>query len=160
MEGTLQRYLQEPDEFRQVVHAAMTGDKSVMPAVREILNAAPEWAQELGNLSQQTENKLINTLVGTNLFQREATKRELESHKQKLAEPSYVETLLLEQITLDWLMLQCARKRAQERLDAHSDKLLTGAHRRLLASTKCLEQIRRLAPPVRINIAENQVNMN
>jgi hypothetical protein len=159
MTTQIQHYFEHPEEFQTVLKAAMEGDKSVLPEVQAILDAVPEWAAELGNLVSQTENKLLDIGVGNDLFKREATKRDLDMRRQRLAEPTYVEELLEEQIVLDLYMLQRARERALERQDPHSDKLLTGAHKRFLASVICLEQIRKLAPPVRINIAENQVNM-
>ena len=159
MTTDIQKYLHNPAAFQEVVQAAMQGDRTVLPEVRSILDAVPDLAKEFGDLTKQTETQLLDVHCGTNLLQKEATRRELEGRKQRLADSFYVEQLLMEQIALDWLLLNCARKRAQERLDVHSDKLLSGAHKRFLASVKCLEQIRRLAPPVRINIAENQINM-
>ena len=159
MTTQIQHYFEHPEDFQTVVQLAMSGDKSVLPEVKAILDAVPEWSAELGNLVSQTETKLLDVGVETDLFKREATRRDLDLRRQRLSEPSYVEELLQEQITLDLYMLQRARERALERNDQHSDKLLTGAHKRFLASVKCLEQIRKLAPPVRINIAENQVNM-
>jgi hypothetical protein len=159
MTTQIQHYFEHPEDFQTVLKAAMEGDKSVLPQVKAILDAVPEWADELGNLVSQTENKLLDIGTGNDLFKREATKRDLDSRRQRLAEPTYVEELLTEQIILDLLMLQRARERAAERNDQHSDKLLSGAHKRFLSSVKCLEQIRKLAPPVRINIAENQVNV-
>ena len=159
MTTQIQHYFEHPEDFQTVLKSAMEGDKSVLPEVQAILDAVPQWSEELGNLVTQTENKLLDIGVGNDLFKREATKRDLDMRRQRLAEPSYIEELLQEQIVLDLYMLQCARERALERKDQHSDKLLSGAHKRFLASVKCLEQIRKLAPPVRINIAENQVNM-
>jgi hypothetical protein len=159
MTTQIQHYFDHPEEIETVLKAAMEGDKSVMPEVKAILEAVPQWAEELGNLVSQTENKLLDMGTGNNLLKREATKRDLDLRRQRLAEPPYVEALLQEQIVLDLYMLQRARERALERNDPHTDKLLTGAHKRFLASVKCLEQIRKLAPSVRINIAENQINV-
>jgi hypothetical protein len=155
----IQHYFDHPEDFQAVIKAAMEGDKSVMTEVKAILDALPQWAEELGNLVSQTENKVLDIATGNNLLKREATKRDLDVRRQRLSEPSYVEKLLQEQIVLDLYMLQRTRERALDRNDQHSDKLLTGAHKRFLASVKCLEQIRKLVPPVRINIAENQINM-
>lgn len=159
IETTIQQYIQNPEAFQQVVQSATEGDKSVLPEVKAILDAVPEWSEELGNLVSQTENKLLDIGAGNNLFKREATRRDLDLRRQRLSEPSYVEELLQEQIALDFCMLQRARERAVERGDQPSDKMLTGAHKRFLASVKCLEQIRRLAPPVKIQIAQNQLNV-
>jgi len=160
MTTQIQHSLDRPEEIETVLKSAMEGDKSVMPQIKAILDAVPQWAEELGNLVSQTEKKLLDMGTGNNLLKREATKRDLDLRRQRLVEPSYVEELLQEQIILDLYMLQRARERALERNDPPSDKLLTGAHKRFLASVKCLEQIRKLAPPVRINIAENQINVS
>lgn len=161
MDYTLQTYLEHPDEFHTLVKAAVSGDRTVLPQVRALLNTVPAWSTEMGDLLQQTENSLLNMSVGQNLFQREAVKRDLDEHARRLTEePSYVETLLIRQIRLDLLMLHTAQQRAQERRDLHSDKLLSSAHRRFLMSVKCLEQLRKLSPALHINIDENQINVS
>jgi hypothetical protein len=99
--------------------------------------------------------------VGQNLLKREAITRDLDTHEQRLREePSYVEDLLIQQIRLDLLMLSTAQKRAVERRDVHSDKLLTNAHKRFLAAIKTLDQLRKLSPSIRVQIAQNQVNLS
>src|SRR2546426_767144 len=151
MEHTLQTYLENPEAFHTIVKAAMVGDTTVLQEVRAILNAVPEWSEEIGDLLQQTENTLLDIAVGPNLLKREAVKRNLDEHTRRLTEePSYIEELLIRQIRLDLLMLHAAQQRAHERRDVHSDKLLNGAHRRFLASVKCLEQLRKFAPSIRI----------
>ena len=161
MEHTLQTYLQNPETFHALVQAAVAGDSTVLPQVRALLDTVPEWGDELGNLLQQTENNLLDMSYGKNLLKQEAIKRDLDEHARRLTEePSYVEELLIKQIRLDLLMLHTAQQRAQERRDLHSDKLLNSAHRRFLASLKSLEQLRKLAPSIRIQVAQNQVNMS
>ena len=157
----LNHYLQRPEEFHQLVQAAVSGDSTVLPQVRALLDTVPEWSDELGDLMRQAENNLLDMSVGKNLFQREAVKRDLDEHTRRLTEePSYVEELLIKQIRLDLLMLHTAQQRAQERRDLHSDKLLNSAHRRFLASLKSLEQLRKLSPSIRIQVAQNQINMS
>ena len=161
MEHTLQTYLENPEAFHTLVKAAMVGDTTVLQEVRAILNAVPEWSEEIGDLLQQTENNLLDMSYGKNLLKQEAIKRDLDEHARRLTEePSYVEELLIRQIRLDLLLLHTTQQRAQERRDVHSDKLLTSAHRRFLASLKSLEQLRKLSPAIRIQIAENQINMS
>jgi len=161
MDYTLQTYIQNPETFHTLVKAAVSGDRTVLPEVRALLDTVPEWGDELGNLLQQTENTLLDMSIGKNLLRREAITRDLDEHARRLTEePSYVEALLIRQIRLDLLMLHTAQQRAQERRDIHSDKLLNSAHRRFLASLKSLEQMRKLAPAIRIQIAENQINMS
>src|SRR5438128_3948521 len=86
MEETLQHYLQHPKEFHTLVQAAVAGDTTVLPEVRAILDTVPEWSAELGNLLKQTENTLLDRAVGQNLFQREAIKRDLDTHELRLTE--------------------------------------------------------------------------
>jgi len=161
MENTLQRYLQNPEDFHQFIQAAVAGDRTVLPEVRALLDAVPEWSEALGDLLQQTENHVLDMSVGTNLLKREAIQRGLDEQEKRLREePGHVEGLLIKQLRLDLLMLYAAQQRAQERRDVHSDKLLNGAHRRFLASVKCLEQLRKLSPSIRIQVAQNQINMS
>src|SRR5439155_5077307 len=161
MEHTLQTYFQNPETFHTLVQAAVAGDSAVLPQVRALLDAVPEWSEELGDLLQQTETTLLDMSIGKNLLKREAVKRDLDEHARRLTEePSYVEALLIRQIRLDLLMLHTAQQRAQERRDLHSDKLLNSAHRRFLSSLKSLEQMRKLAPSIRVQIAKNQINVS
>jgi hypothetical protein len=160
MDHLVQIYLQNPDALHALVKAAVAGDTSVLPDINTLLDTLPAWATALGDSRQQLENTLLDLMTGSNLLQREAVKRALDTHEQRLAEePSYVETLLIQQIRLDLLMLHGAQKRALEHRDMQSDKLLSSAHRRLLSSLKSLEQLRKLAPPIRIQVAHNQVNL-
>ena len=157
----LNHYLQHPEEFHSLVQAAVAGDTSILPEVRALLNAVPEWSDHLGNLLQQSEHTLLEMTVGQNLLKREAITRDLDTHEQRLREePSYVEALLIQQIRLDLLMLSTAQQRAVERRDGHSDKLLTSAHKRFLAAIKTLDQLRKLSPSIRVQIAQNQVNLS
>ena len=84
-----------------------------------------------------------------------------DEHTRRLTEElSYVEVLLIRQLRRALLMLHAAHQRAQERRDLHSDTLLTSAHRRFLTSLKTLEQPRKFAPSIRIQVAQNQVNLS
>ena len=161
MDDTLNTYLQNPDAFHSLVQAAVTGDTSTLPEIRSLLATLPELVPALGDLLQQTEERVLDLTVGGNLLKRGAMTRDLDNHARRLAEePSYVETLLIRQIRLDLVVLQATQQRAQERRDAHSDKLLNSAHRRFLGSIKCLEQLRKLSPAIRVQIAQNQINLS
>jgi hypothetical protein len=157
----LNRYLQHPEEIHSLIRAAVAGDTSTLPEVRALLEAVPEWSDHLGNLLQQTENSLLDMTVGDNLLKREAIKHTLDVHEQRLTDdPSYIETLLIQQIRLDLLSLQMIHQRAEQRRDTHTDKLLNSAHKRFLAAIKTLDQLRKLVPKVNLNIATNQINMS
>jgi hypothetical protein len=136
----IQHYLANPEEFHALIRAAVSGDRTVLGEVRALLDAVPQWSEELGNLLQQSENSLLDMNVGTSVLKREAVKRDLDVHEQRLREePSYVEELLIKQLRLDMFMLHTAQQRAVERRDVHSDKLLSSAHKRFLAAVKTLE---------------------
>lgn len=157
----IQHYLANPEEFHHLVQAAVSGDRTVLPQVRALLDSVPQWSDELGNLLQQSENSLLDMTVGQHMLKREAITRDLDTHEQRLREePSYVEALLIQQIRLDLLMLSTTQQRAVERRDVHSDKLLNSAHKRFLAAIKTLDQLRKLVPKVNLNIATNQINMS
>ena len=157
----IQHYLSNPEQFHALIQAAVGGDISKLGEVRALLEAVPTWADHLGNLLQHSEQTLLEMTVGQNLLKREAITRDLDTHEQRLREePSYVEDLLIQQIRLDLLMLSTAQQRAVERRDGHSDKLLTSAHKRFLAAIKTLDQLRKLSPSIRIQLAQNQVNLS
>ena len=157
----IQHYLSNPEQFHALIQAAVSGDRTVLSQVRALLHAAPQWSDELGDLMGQAENTLLDMSVGKNLLQREAIKRDLDTHEQRLAEePSYVETLLIKQIRLDLLSLQMIQQRAEQRRDTHTDKLLNSAHKRFLSSVKTLHQLRVLLPKVNLNFATNQINLS
>src|SRR6266851_8644391 len=108
----IQHYLANPEEFHSLVQAAVAGDTSILPEVRALLEAVPEWSDHLGNLLQQTEHSLLDMTIGASLLKREAAKRDLDVHEQRLREePSYVEELLIKQLRLDMLMLHTAQQR-------------------------------------------------
>jgi hypothetical protein len=161
MTTAMQHYLQHPEAFQRVIQAAMAGDKSVLPEVRAILAEVPAWRKEIGSLVQHTENVLMDAIVGQDLFKREALSQTLWSLKERLAGPEAtpLEELLVERIVMCWLQVHHAEIVAAERLSSQSDKIekrLNGAHRRFLTAVISLAKIRKLAPPVQINIATNQ----
>lgn len=157
----LNHYLQHPDDFHRLVQAAIRGDTSTLPEVRALLDTLPELVPVIGNLLRQTEERVLDLTVGDNLLKREAIQRDLDVHEQRLREePSYVEELLIQQLRLDMLMLYTTQQRALERRDSHSDTLLNSTHRRFLATLKSLEHLRKFAPSIRIQVAQNQINMS
>ena len=92
MDHTLERYLQHPDEFHQFIQAVTSGDKTRLSEVRALLDAVEEWAMQLGDLLQQTENQVLDMSVGPNLSKREAIQRSLGDQEKRLREePGYVE---------------------------------------------------------------------
>src|SRR5262249_51361980 len=84
-----------------------------------------------------------------------------DAHTRRLPEaPSYVEVLRIRQLRLDLLRLHAAHQRAQERRDLHSDTPLTDAHGRFVTSPQTLEHPSTFVPPMRIQVAKNEVNLS
>jgi hypothetical protein len=157
----LNHYLQHPDEFSALIKSAEKGDFSVRQEIRALLDTVPALVPALGDILQQSEQKILDMTLGPNILHREAIKRDLDTHEQRLVEePTYVETLLIRQIRLDLLSLQMIQQRAEQRRDIHTDKLLNSAHKRFLAAIKTLDQLRKLSPNTRVQIAQNQVNLS
>src|SRR5712691_9297457 len=86
MEHTFQTYIQNPEDFHTLVKAAVAGDRTVLPEVRALLDAVPQWSEALGDLLQQTENHVLDMSVGTNLLKREAIQRGLDDQEKRLRE--------------------------------------------------------------------------
>ena len=101
------------------------------------------------------------------MFAQEAMPRNLKAMKREIAgeNPSPLERLLVERITVCWLELQYFQTiYAQHsgdlsiRQSDYHQRRIDKAHRRYLTSIKALAQIRRMGPAVQINIAEKQIN--
>ncbi len=149
------------DKLSALIHSAVAGDTSTLPQVKELLASLPELVPAIGDAQRQVEQKILDMTIGQNILKREAITRDLDFHERQLRDdPTYVEQLVIRQIRADLLMLASVQQRALERRDTHTDKLLNSAHRRFLASLKCLEQLRKFSPALHINIAENQVNLS
>ena len=106
-------------------------------------------------------------MSGDDVFTQEAIPRNLKAMREEVAgqNPSPLERLLAERITVCWLELQYFEAIYAQNLgkltitqgDYHQRRI-DKAHRRYLSSIKALAQIRKMGPAVQINIAEKQIN--
>jgi hypothetical protein len=113
------------------------------------------------------ERSIVKRMSGNDVFSQEAIPRNLKAMREEVAgqNPSPLERLLAERITVCWLELQYFEAIYAQNLgkltitqsDYHQRRIDT-AHRRYLSSIKALAQIRKLGPAVQINIAEKQIN--
>lgn len=158
------------EETREFLQRAESGDESVLPALKKLMDAAPELVRGCGDLARQAEKGLVLTMYSRNLLMQEAVARQLEAMRLELSGPSNtpLEGLLVERVVMCWLALQHAELLLtqngfggvhQEQVEFHQRRL-DCAHRRFLTATRTLAQIRKLKPSVtQVNIAEKQINV-
>jgi hypothetical protein len=149
-----------------LIDRAQDGDEEALPVLRKVLDEAPEVAR-IVDLARNVERIIIEKMSGDDVFTQEAIPRNLKAMKRKIAgeNPSPLERLLAERITVCWLELQYFQAIYAQNLhnlsitqsDYHQRRL-DKAHRRYLSSIKALAQIRKMGPAVQINIAEKQIN--
>jgi hypothetical protein len=160
----------EMDGLTEILAKAKSGDRSVLPALRQALDD-PALAETLGNVSRRVEATLIDRLAGKNLAVREATACRLETMRRELAGDGStpLERQLADRVALCWLALHEGELRlasAQGLSISQCDywqRRIDHLHRRYLSAVKALATFRRLAVPVligQVNIAAQQVNQS
>jgi hypothetical protein len=142
------------EELAGVLQRAQQGDQTALPALREPLDANPEFWEQYGDLSLQAEAALGVKLAGSNLLLGESLKRKLQALKAELgASSSSVERLLAEQVTITWQQTHYYNSLITEAGTASPARLKTlqalldAAQRRHLASLKALAAVRKLLRP-------------
>jgi hypothetical protein len=153
-------------KLRDLIDRAQDGDKEVLSVPRKVLDEAPRVARII-DLAKNVERSIIEKMSGDDVFTQEAIPRNLKAMKREIAgeNPSPLERLLAERITVCWLELQYFQAIYTQNLgkltiiqsDYHQRRI-DKAHRRYLSSIKVLAQIRKMGPAVQINIAEKQIN--
>jgi hypothetical protein len=159
----------EPREIHALLERGQKGDKTALPALRELLQS-PRYVDMLGgDLAYQAQRSFIEAAAGDNLVLQEALTRKLELLRNDLAgpTPTPVETLLVERVVACWLQVQDADIRYAEARDLsihwaeYYQRRMDRAHRRYLSAPKTLATVCRLALPVligQVNIAARQKN--
>jgi len=155
------------EDLIELVERAGRGDETTLPALRELLDFEPELVSAWGDLARKAERELLEVRAGNNLRTKEAVQRKLRAMETELAglSPSPLEKLLVERVAACWLQLHWAEVIYAQNLGSltmtqseYHQRCLDRMHRRYLSSIKTLAQIRKLGPPVQINIAEKQIN--
>jgi hypothetical protein len=152
----------------EIADRAQDGDKSALPAVRELLKD-PEQIDALGgNLARNAMDVLVRKYAGTNLLARESVTRKLDRMRAELGgeNPSALEKLLVERVVATWLHLThleaiyAGKDSMSLELGGYYQKALNAASRRHLSAIKTLAVVRKLAlPALQINVARRQVNI-
>jgi hypothetical protein len=154
--------------LRALANRAQKGDKTALPALRELLRdpaLVDDWG---GDLAKQAQLALIEKFSGKNLVFRESVPRKLDALRRELSgtNPTPLECLLIERILVGWLHLHqleivnANREDVSFELGTYYERCITSAQKRYLSAIKSLALIRKLAVPVlQVNIAKEQVNM-
>src|SRR5215470_10802935 len=145
----------EQEELARLLRRAEQGDRSVLPRLREALDADAKLWKDYGDLALQAEAALIQLAAGPNVLMAEALLRKLHALKGELAAESTspLEQLLVQRVTATWLQAayyDALAAQASGAGEARSRLLLQqqdAAHRRHLAAVKVLATVRRLLRP-------------
>ena len=149
-------------DLTQLVQRGMTGDRTVLPAIRQLLDTRPALWREVDSLTARVEQAWLALLAGSDLVAQEILVRQLQTLKHELEgpQPTPLERLLVERIAVCWLQVQhadlIATRQGQQSVtwvQQRQDRL----QGRLLAAVKALAQVRKLLRPgtaVQVHIAQ------
>jgi hypothetical protein len=155
-------------ELLALTDRAQKGDKSCLPALRELLQNPAAVDLLGGDLARQAQLSLIGKFGGSNLLLRESLPRKLDLMRAELSGPSpgALERLLADRVVACWLhlhhleILYAQKDSMSLELAAHYQRCIDRAHKRYLSAIKTLAVVRKLAVPVlQVNIARRQVNV-
>jgi hypothetical protein len=158
----------EREALQILTDRAQKGDRSALPALREVLKAPAAVDLLGGDLARQAQLALIHNYSGQNLLVRESLTRKLELLRGELAgpNPTPLERLLVERVVTCWLHLHhleavyAGKESMTLELGSYYQRSISSAQKRYLAAIKTLALVRKLALPVlQVNIARKQVNV-
>ena len=143
------------EELARLLRRAEQGDRSVLPRLREALDADATLWKDYGDLALQAESSLIQLAAGNNVLLAESLLRKLHALKGELTAEAAtpLEALLVQRVTTSWLQaayFDALAAQASGASEARSRLLLQqqdAAHRRHLAGIKQLALVRKLLRP-------------
>jgi hypothetical protein len=149
-------------DLTQLVQRGMTGDRTVLPAIRQLLDTQPILWHGVESLAERVEQAWMELLSGSDLVAQEILRRQLQILKYELEgpAPTPLERLLVERIAVCWLEVQQADlvvTRHGQRPEPWVQQRQDRVQARLLAAVKALAQVRKLlrpGPTVQVNIAQ------
>jgi hypothetical protein len=155
--------------LRAMVKRADAGDRTALPAVREIFETVPGIWDSYGDVATTAENCLIDVVAGRSVLTREGIRRTTTGMRAELAGPnaSPLERLLVERVVACWLLSHQADLAYARALKALAPKEIDlyqrrqdRAARQYLYALRSLAVVRRLlTPAVQVNLAQQQVNI-
>ncbi len=137
-----------------LVKRAQAGDPTVLPLMREILDAHPEVWQHVGDLSTVAERAWIALLSADNPLAVESMKRTVAEMKLDLGgeHPTRMERMLVDQVIMCWMevkYLETASAGAEGSSLAQASfrlKHVESAQKRYLTAIKMMTETRALMP--------------
>jgi hypothetical protein len=155
------------DGFESLMQRILTGDETLVPAIKAMLDDSPVVWQEALSLTKKVETVWVQT-IAKDLISREAIERQVSALKMALqAESSSpLEFLLVGTICTTWLAYMHAELTSAEQLQQYGHPLtqaqenhLTYCQKRYFLAIRELARIRQLLKPrttTVINVADQQ----
>jgi hypothetical protein len=145
------------DRLAELVQRAQQGDLTVLPLLREALEADSSLWQEYGDLAAQAQEAWLQLLAGTDYLLAESVRLKLGALRKELGAEgaSPLEKLLVERIVACWLQthyadaLYAQAKGPQSTTSVRQElmKRQESSQRRYLAAIKQLALVRKLLKP-------------
>src|ERR1019366_9412038 len=113
-----------PDELnehlRDLVARAETGDKAVLPQVKQMIQVHPQIVDHFGDIAKVAADLWLSLYAGNNVLLAEATREKMVAWRGLLSgtNPSPLEILMIEQITVCWLQSHYAEAMYAQALEA------------------------------------------
>lgn len=141
-------------QLQQLVTHAKSGDATVLPQLRDLLDDHLEIWQQYGSVGQHVEDKWLDLRAGDDPLVRESVKRAAEELREKLLHDgdSQLETLLVDRVVASWLMTRYFDSAISVMLQGLAARVrflsqqLDKAQRRHAAAIKSLAEVRKLLP--------------
>lgn len=150
------------DRYDDVLERAKKGDRSVLPQIRELIDAFPSMVDELGDFTQMAQSAMLNNMDGGSVLTREAEERKLVALTEEISgpNPTTLEKLLADQIVLCWQhvrYIEIKYAQARDYTFKHGEyfqRCMDRAQRRYLNAIKTLAQVCKLQlPTIQLNVA-------
>jgi hypothetical protein len=99
--------IEDKKKLMALIDRAQDGDKDALPILRKVVDEAPRVARII-DLARNVERSIVKNLSGDDVFTQEAIPRNLKAMRKEIGgeNPSPLERLLAERITVCWLELQ------------------------------------------------------
>ena len=142
-------------ELRELIARAKQGDRTVLPALMQLLDGTPDLWKYCGDIAREAEALWIDLIAGHDLLVRQSLKRKVADMKLELSGPAAtpLERLLVDRVVATWMQLAqadaaFAQVKETEASIAQLDLMQRRqerAQRAHLTAMKTLATVRRLA---------------
>jgi hypothetical protein len=155
--------------LQATILAAHRGLTDVLPYLKKVLDDHPEIWKLHGDLARQGEEAWIKRIAAEDLLISQSLRRQVEQMRAEMTgpAPTALDSLLVDRVIVSWLAAQHAELAEAIAPTADAGKVAVlrlkraeSANRRLLAATKTLAQVRRLAQGISLHITHEQKSTN